>query len=69
MQPTQATADRDDELLPVTAAAALIGVHRDTLKRYEDRDHLITSIRTPSGHRRYRRGDVEALATRQPAAS
>lgn len=60
--------DPADDLLPAAAAAALIGVHRDTLKRYEDRDHLIISIRTPTGHRRYRRGDVEALATRRAAS-
>jgi DNA-binding transcriptional MerR regulator len=50
-----------DDLLTAADAAKIIGVHRDTLKRYEDRDHLISSIRTPYNHRRYRRGDVEAL--------
>jgi DNA-binding transcriptional MerR regulator len=56
-------AESADDLLTASAAAKLIGVHRDTLKRYEDRDHLITSVRTPYGHRRYRRSDVEKLLT------
>lgn len=49
-----------DELLPPAEAGALIGVSRDTIKRYE-RAGRITSLRTPHGHRRYRRADVEAL--------
>ncbi len=63
------TAVDPDDLLPAAAAAKLIGVHRDTLKRYEDRDHLIESLRTPSGHRRYRRSDVEALLNRRQKAA
>lgn len=53
---------KSDELLPAGPSAALLGVHKATLARYEDRG-LIKSVRTPSGHRRYRRGDVEALLT------
>jgi DNA-binding transcriptional MerR regulator len=60
-------AESADDLLAAARAASLIGVHRDTLKRYEDRDQLITSIRTPKGHRRYRRGDVLALIHRYNA--
>ena len=62
-----AMAESADDLLTSTTAAKLIGVHRDTLKRYEDRDQLITSVRTPYGHRRYRRADVEALLTKASA--
>jgi DNA-binding transcriptional MerR regulator len=57
-----------DDLLAPSIAAALIGVSRDTLKRYEDRDGLISSVRTPSGHRRYRRSEVEALITKAKTA-
>lgn len=53
--------DDDAEWLSTTAAARMIGVHRDTLKRYEDRDGLIRSARTPHGQRRYLRADVQAL--------
>lgn len=49
-----------DYLLSVGEAAALAGVHADTLKRWE-RAGRITSLRTPTGHRRFRRSDVEAL--------
>lgn len=49
-----------DELLPPAESAKLIGISRDTLKRWEKKGR-ITSLRTPEGHRRFRRGDVEAL--------
>ena len=56
------------ELLSVGESAALIGVHVDTLKRWEQ-DGRITALRTPSGHRRFRRSDVEALLTSEASAS
>ncbi|WP_053203814.1 MerR family DNA-binding transcriptional regulator [Jiangella muralis] len=56
----------DEELIPVGEAASMLGVHPDTLKRWE-RAGKITSDRTPTGHRRFRRGDVRTLLT--PAAS
>jgi excisionase family DNA binding protein len=49
-----------DELLPVTEAARLLGVSASSLRNYE-KQRLIVSHRTPGGHRRFRRGDVEAL--------
>jgi excisionase family DNA binding protein len=56
-----------DELLPPAESASLIGISVDTLKRWEKAGR-ISSLRTPHGHRRYRRGDVEALLTTdQPA--
>ena len=55
-------AQSPDDLLPSGAAAALAGVSRDTIKRWES-NGIIASKRTPTGHRRYRRGDVEALLT------
>lgn len=57
-----------DDLLPSGTAAAIAGVSRDTIKRWE-RDGRITSLRTPTGHRRYRRADVEALLTEPTEAS
>ena len=50
----------DAELLTVGEAATTAGVHVDTIKRWE-KAGLITSLRTPVGHRRFRRSDVEAL--------
>lgn len=46
--------------LRVGEAAALIGVSADTLRRWE-KSGRISSFRTPTGHRRFRRDDVEAL--------
>ncbi|MCV7230720.1 MerR family DNA-binding transcriptional regulator [Mycolicibacterium komossense] len=53
--------------LSVGEAASLLGVSADTLRRWEKAGR-ITSLRTPVGHRRYNRADVEALLTaEQPA--
>lgn len=56
-----------DELLPPAESAALVGVSVDTLKRWEKAGR-ISSLRTPHGHRRYRRGEVEALLTTEVGA-
>lgn len=56
-----------DDLLASGEASKLIGVSRDTLKRWEKKGR-ITSLRTPDNHRRYRRGDVEALLTQEISA-
>lgn len=48
------------EHLPVGAAAALIGISADTLRRWEKAGR-ITSVRTPTGHRRFNRNEVLAL--------
>lgn len=52
----------DAELVTVGEAATIAGVHVDTIKRWE-KAGLISSRRTPVGHRRFRRADVEALLT------
>lgn len=49
-----------DELLPISKAAALLGVSVDTVRRWERAGH-IESTRTVGGQRRFRRGDVERL--------
>lgn len=49
-----------DSLLSVRAAADLLGVHVDTVRRWTDEGRLPES-RTPGGHRRIARADVEAL--------
>lgn len=59
MQSTHAYGD-PNELLPPGIAASLVGVSTDTLKRWEKAGR-ITSSRTPTGHRRFRRADVLAL--------
>lgn len=52
--------DRGDELLTTGEAAATLGVLNSTIIRYTDQGHLPVR-RLPSGHRRFRRRDVEAL--------
>ncbi|MGI5224487.1 MerR family DNA-binding transcriptional regulator [Actinoallomurus sp. CA-142502] len=50
-----------DDLLTPREAAALLGVRTTTVARWA-RDGLIKpAVRTPGGHRRYRRGEVVAL--------
>jgi len=51
----------EDERISTSVAAAILGVHPQTLRQYE-RQGAITSYRTPGGHRRFRAGDVHALA-------
>ena len=60
-------AESPDDLLSSGVAAAIAGVSRDTIKRWE-RNGQIKALRTPSNHRRYRRGDVEALLAIQASA-
>lgn len=47
--------------LTMAEAAKLLGVHRDSLKRWADAGK-VPCWRTPKGgHRRFRRSDLEAL--------
>lgn len=48
------------EWLTISEAAEIVGVHVDTLRRW-DAAGRIPAARTPTGHRRFRRSDVEAL--------
>lgn len=58
-------ADWRDEMLMPSQAAALLGVSTDTLKRWASAGR-ISVVRLPSGHRRFRRGDIDALLTHPP---
>ncbi len=54
--------------MSIREAATRLGVHESTVRRYADRG-LIGAARLPSGVRRLRRTDVDALASRmQPVA-
>jgi len=50
----------DDAMLFVGEAADFVGVHADTLRRWEERG-LIRAVRTPTNHRRFRVGDLRRL--------
>lgn len=64
---TQRLEQDSKSLLSTGESARLAGVSLRTLYRYEA-DGRIRSVRTPGGHRRFRRSDVEALLTRGQAA-
>jgi excisionase family DNA binding protein len=48
------------DLLKVTEAAAVLGVHPATLRDWSDRG-VVPVVRTPGNQRRYRRSDLDAL--------
>lgn len=50
-----------DELLQLKDAAALLGVSIRTFERYLRVEGLLRTYRLPSGHRRWRRGDLEDI--------
>jgi excisionase family DNA binding protein len=50
--------------LRLSEAATMLGVSPNTLRRWSDTGKLVC-YRSPGGHRRYRRGDVEALLRAQ----
>lgn len=51
--------------LTISDVARLLGVTPGTVRDYADRGYL-PCRRLPSGHRRFRRTDVEALLNRAP---
>ena len=53
------------EWLSLRGAADLLGVHPATVRAWADKGDL-PSRRTPGGHRRFRRADVEQMARNQP---
>lgn len=57
-------ADNDTDWLPLGKAAALLGVHTMTLRRWSDSGRF-PSYRTPGGHRRFALGDIQAYLLRQ----
>lgn len=50
----------NDDLLTTGEAAAVLHVSGETLRRWAD-DRKIAHVRLPSGHRRFRRADVDAV--------
>lgn len=58
--PTTDEQQQADDLLPISKAAALLGVSVDTVRRWERAGH-ITSARTLGNQRRYSRSEVERV--------
>jgi excisionase family DNA binding protein len=46
--------------LRLSEAAALLGIHPDTLRRWAD-EGKVPTVRTPGGERRFYRADIEAV--------
>ena len=59
---------RSSEWLPLGAAARLVGVDPDTLRRWADHGR-IEAFTTPGGHRRFHRRAIEALTGRRRPAT
>jgi len=57
----------DERPLTTHQAAQILGVSRSTIVTYADSGAL-RSFRLPSGHRRFRRSDVEELLDPEAAA-
>ena len=51
---------RMEQLMQVRQAARALGVHENTVRRWEERG-LLRAVRLPSGVRRFRTEDVEAM--------
>lgn len=56
----QSSQNGSGEWLSIHAACALLGVDQSTLRRWSDTGK-VPVFRTPGGHRRYARGDLNAL--------
>lgn len=48
------------QLMKVREVARMLGVHENTIRRWEERG-LLCAVRLPSGVRRFRSEDVEAM--------
>lgn len=54
--------DRQGHYIDIATAAARLGVHRETVRRW-DRDGKVPSKRTPGGYRRFLESDIDRLLT------
>lgn len=55
------------DMLSPEEAARLLGISTRTLARYA-REHRIRAVMLPSGHRRYRTADIQALLNPRASA-
>jgi len=68
MPDTDTYATSGSELVSAGEAVRLLPISRSTLLRAERAGYIIP-LRTPGGHRRYRRADVEALIAERTGAA
>ena len=55
-------ADNALKLIPISRAAAMLGVHPNTLRAWVDRG-LVPATRLPSGYRRFSPEQIEQIRT------
>ena len=60
--------DDSSELVSLSEAAKILGVHPATVRSWADHGDL-TSVRTPGGHRRFRRVDLMRWSYDQPPSA
>jgi DNA-binding transcriptional MerR regulator len=68
MLPRMGGESMDEQLLTVGETGRLLGVSPRRVKQLEDEEQRLSSQRTATGWRPYRRRDVEALARERAAA-
>jgi len=69
MAPASTSNGRPDALISVAQAAALLGVHPNTVRAWTESGRLAAWRINPRGDRRYRRADVERLLAEGGAAA
>ena len=62
---TKNTVPLGDKYLDISTAADRLGVHPETLRRWE-RKGTIKAKRTPNGHRRFLKTDIDSMLTPSP---
>jgi excisionase family DNA binding protein len=55
--------DRQGNYIDIGKAAARLGVHRETLRRWDRAGDVIQAKRTPGGYRRFLESDIDRLLT------
>jgi len=60
-EPKKEAVSDPGELFPIRTVSSLTGVNAITLRAWERRYGLVEPIRTPTGHRLYRREDIEFI--------
>lgn len=60
-EPTNSSAAAPGELFPIRTVSSLTGVNAITLRAWERRYGLVEPVRTATGHRLYRREDIELI--------
>lgn len=58
----------DERLIGIAEASRMLGVHPNTLRRWEKEGRVLPG-RLPGGQRRYRVADIEALTAGDPPAA